>query len=272
MTAQITGTVVGSAIAFRLFLFFVPLLLFLVGVAGFVSHVVDADDVNEDAGLTGSLAAQIDTALSQPTQTRWVAVLVGLFGVATAGYSLSKVMVASSALGWQLPDRPKASPKVVGAFVGLIAGVGLVAMVINRIRAELGLGVASVSFLAAFVFYVVAWLIVSMVLPQGDERSGRVAAGGGDRRLDVDRHAGGQPAAHPRSAEPGVGAVRHVRGDDRDARLVLHPRSGHRARHRLQRRDPRALREHRQLRVLLAADPRAAQVQAGARVFGLEEW
>ena len=77
---DITGTVVGSAIAFRMFLFFVPLLLFVVGIAGFVSHLVDADDINEDAGLTGNLAAQIDTALSQPTQTRWVAVVVGLFG------------------------------------------------------------------------------------------------------------------------------------------------------------------------------------------------
>jgi uncharacterized BrkB/YihY/UPF0761 family membrane protein len=174
---QITGTVVGSAIAFRLFLFFVPLLLFLVGIAGFVSHVVDADDINDEAGLSGSLAAQIDTALSQPTQTRWLAVLIGLFGVGTAGYSLSKVMVASSALGWQLPDRPKASPKIVGAFVGLIAGVGLIAMLINRIRAELGLGVASVSFLAAFCIYVVAWLIVSMVLPKGTNDPGALLPG-----------------------------------------------------------------------------------------------
>ena len=71
---EITGTVAGSAIAFRLFLFFVPLLLFLVGLAGFVSHMVDAEDFNDDAGLSGSLAAQIEAALSQPTQTRWVAV------------------------------------------------------------------------------------------------------------------------------------------------------------------------------------------------------
>jgi membrane protein len=174
---QISGTVVGSAIAFRLFLFFVPLLLFIVGIAGFASHVVDADDINEEAGLSGSLASQIDTALSQPTQTRWLAVLIGLFGIGTAGYSLSKVMVASSALGWQLPDRPKASPKVIGAFVGLIAGIGLVALVINRIRAELGLGVASVSFLAAFCVYVVAWLVVSMVLPKATNDPGALLPG-----------------------------------------------------------------------------------------------
>ena len=32
------GTVVGSALAFRLFLFFIPLLLFVVGLAGFVAE------------------------------------------------------------------------------------------------------------------------------------------------------------------------------------------------------------------------------------------
>ena len=174
---DITGTVVGSAIAFRLFLFFVPLLLFVVGIAGFVSHLVDADDINEDAGLTGSLAAQIDTALSQPTQTRWVAVVVGLFGTASAGYSLSKVMVAASTVGWQLPTRPKASPKLVGALVGLISGVGLIALIINRIRADLGLGAASISFAAAFVLYLVAWLVVLTILPRATRDPGAVLPG-----------------------------------------------------------------------------------------------
>jgi membrane protein len=173
----INGTVVGSAIAFRLFLFFVPLLLFLVGLAGFLTHAVDAEDVNDEAGLTGNLAAQIDSALSQPTQTRWVAVLVGLFGTATAGYSLSKVMVASSSLAWRLEQRAKASPRIVGAIVGLIAGVGLIALIVNRIRRDLGLGVASVSFLAAFLLYVVAWLTVSMMLPRTTKDAGALLPG-----------------------------------------------------------------------------------------------
>jgi membrane protein len=174
---SINGTVVGSAIAFRLFLFFVPLLLFLVGVAGFLPAAVDSDDVNDGAGVTGSLAVQIDTALSQPTQTRWVAVLVGFAGTITAGYSLSKVMVASSVLAWRLEQRPKASPRIVGAIVGLIAGVGLIALIVNRIRRELGLGVASVSFLVAFVVYVVAWLLVSMMLPRATKDVGALLPG-----------------------------------------------------------------------------------------------
>ena len=192
---DITGTVAGSAIAFRLFLFFVPLLLFVVGIAGFVSHLITAEEVNENTGLGGSMAAQIETALSQPTQTRWVAIGIGFFGILSAGYSLSKVLVAASAAGWQLTRRPKASPKLIGALVGVISGVGLVALIITRIRAESGVGVASISFLAAFVIYVVAWLVALSRSPAGDQRSWCPAAWGGDRRLHVDRHAGDQPAA-----------------------------------------------------------------------------
>jgi uncharacterized BrkB/YihY/UPF0761 family membrane protein len=174
---EVAGTVVGSAVAFRLFLFFVPLLLFLVGVAGFLSHLVDPDDVREDIGLSGNLAVQIDTALDQPTQTRWAAVLLGLFGIATAGYALSKAMVAVSTLAWKLPTRPKASPRVVGALVGLIAGVALVAVIVNRIRAELGLAVASLSFLAAFGVYLVGWLAVTMMLPRATRDPGALLPG-----------------------------------------------------------------------------------------------
>jgi hypothetical protein len=40
------GPVLGSAIAFRLFLFFVPLLLLVVGIAGFAASFINADAVS----------------------------------------------------------------------------------------------------------------------------------------------------------------------------------------------------------------------------------
>ena len=160
------GAVVGSAIAFRLFLFFVPLLLFVVGLAGFVATWVDADTVNDNAGLTGSLAVQIDAALSQSSSTRWVAVVLGLVGMASAGRSLSKVLVTTSCLAWRLPMKSKAPMRVVGAIVGLMAGIGLVAAIVNRIRTELGVGVATVSFVGALVVYALAWVVLSMMLPR----------------------------------------------------------------------------------------------------------
>jgi uncharacterized BrkB/YihY/UPF0761 family membrane protein len=171
------GTVVGSAVAFRLFLFFVPLLLFLVGLLGVIATWVDAEDVQDQTGLTGSLAVQIDSALSQPDSSRWIATILGLFGMASAGRSLSKVMVSASCLAWRLPVRAKASMRIVGGTVGLVAGIGLVAVIVNRIRADLGLAAAGLSFLAAVVVYGLAWVALSMMLPRATNDPGALLPG-----------------------------------------------------------------------------------------------
>jgi uncharacterized BrkB/YihY/UPF0761 family membrane protein len=160
------GSVVSSAVAFRLFLFFVPLLLFLVGVAGFVSGFVSSRDVNSTAGVSGSLAMQVRSAFQQPETTRWAATLVGFVGMLTAGRSFSRALWSASATAWRMPVGSRASLRVVGLVAGLLCGIGLVAALVNRVRDELGLGVASVSFLAAFVVYLAAWLVVSSLLPR----------------------------------------------------------------------------------------------------------
>src|SRR5262245_59815493 len=55
---EAAGSIAGSAVAFRLFLFFVPFMLFAVGLLGFVTSWVDADGVYEQTGVTGTLAVQ----------------------------------------------------------------------------------------------------------------------------------------------------------------------------------------------------------------------
>jgi uncharacterized BrkB/YihY/UPF0761 family membrane protein len=162
---DMAGTVVGSAVAFRLFLFFVPLLLFVAGVVGFLGAYVDTGDVSE-AGISGGLASQIGTALSQPESTRWAAVGIGALGMLTTGRSLSKTMVAASCLAWQVPVRPRASVKLTGYIVGLMTGVALVAVLVNRVRAELGVAVTGMSFVVAIGLYTVAWGVVLAVVPR----------------------------------------------------------------------------------------------------------
>ena len=71
--------------------------LTIVGVLGFVEQWIEAGDIQQASGLTGTLAEQIETAMSQPTSTRWVATIVGLVGMAWAGRALSKVMVTALA-------------------------------------------------------------------------------------------------------------------------------------------------------------------------------
>jgi uncharacterized BrkB/YihY/UPF0761 family membrane protein len=174
---EIAGTVVGSALAFRLFLFFVPLLVFVVGLAGFLASWVDAEDVADNVGVSGSLSEQIRSAFDQPGSTRWAAVLLGLVGIVSTGRTLSKVMVASSTLAWRLPTRTKASLKVVGGLVGLISAIGLVAALMSRVRAEFGVGVTSVSFLGVFAAYVLGWLAISMLLPRAESDPGVLVPG-----------------------------------------------------------------------------------------------
>jgi uncharacterized BrkB/YihY/UPF0761 family membrane protein len=162
---EAAGSVVGSAIAFRLFLFFVPLLLFVVGLLGFFAEVVSSSDV-DDAGITGGIAQQINTALAQPTSTRWIAVILGFFGMATTGRTLSKALAQASCLAWRLPMRRRASVRVIAATIGLLAGIGVLSAVVNRIRQEAGIAVAGASFAAVLVIYVVGALVLSSLLPR----------------------------------------------------------------------------------------------------------
>jgi membrane protein len=163
---EVAGSVVGAAIAFRLFLFFVPLLLFAVGLAGFVSEWVGADDASRSAGISGALREQIRIAFEQAGSTRWIATFVGLVGMATTGRTLSKVMVAASALAWRLPLSNKASVRVIGGLVGLVTGITVLSVLANRVRQEFGIGVAGVSLLAVFALYAVAWMAVTSLLPR----------------------------------------------------------------------------------------------------------
>jgi uncharacterized BrkB/YihY/UPF0761 family membrane protein len=171
------GSIVGSALAFRLFLFFVPLTLFVVGLFGFLARWIDAEDLIDTAGLGGTIADQINTALSQPDSTRWIATIAGLFGMAWAGRSLSKVMVAASCLAWRLPVTTKASLRVIGSVVALVVGIALVATIVNQIRTDHGLGAASLSFVAVLAVYAIAWMAISMLLPRATRDPGALLPG-----------------------------------------------------------------------------------------------
>ena len=174
---EAAGAVAGSAIAFRLFLFFVPLLLFVVGAMGFLSRFTNAHDFENSVGIHGTLAAQIETAFAQPDATRWLAMGLGLFGMATTGRSLSKALIAASASAWQVPIPRRAPLRTVGAIAGLVCAIGLLTLLVNWLRQDLGLGVAGVSLLPILAVYALAWLWVSSQLPRGTSDPGALLPG-----------------------------------------------------------------------------------------------
>lgn len=171
------GSMVGSAIAFRLFLFFVPLLLVLVGLAGLTSGHIDPDQVANSASISGGLRAQMRGAFSQSGSAPWVITILGLFGMLTTGRALSRVLLSASSTAWRLPIERRASARVVGGVAGLVCAMGLVAILVNRARDDLGLAVAGLSLGPAFVVYLVAWLVVTTQLPRGTDDPGALLPG-----------------------------------------------------------------------------------------------
>jgi uncharacterized BrkB/YihY/UPF0761 family membrane protein len=126
------AAVVGAAVALRVFLFFVPLTLILVGVAGFVGDHLSKQDAADQIGVTGGLANQIDAALKQGQTARWVALITRVFG----------------------------------AIAGIIGAIGLLSIITNRVRKHWGFTLGVTVLLACAAAYAVAWFLVSWFLPR----------------------------------------------------------------------------------------------------------
>ncbi|WP_162942311.1 YhjD/YihY/BrkB family envelope integrity protein [Desertimonas flava] len=174
---EAAGSVLGGAIAFRLFLFVVPFVLLLVGLAGFMERQLDEEQL-ESAGIAGTIAAQIDAAVTQPDSARWLAIGLGLVGMVSTGRTLSKVLAQSSCLAWRVPVRARPSARLIGTMIGLFIGVGLVAVVVNSLRLHFGVGAASASFAVAAALYAGAWMVLSGLLPHPTSDPGVLVPGG----------------------------------------------------------------------------------------------
>jgi uncharacterized BrkB/YihY/UPF0761 family membrane protein len=160
------GTMLGSALALRLFLFFMPFVLLVVGLAGVLGGPTDGSATSESVGLSGTLRNYVDDAFSQSGGTPWLALVIGLVGVATTGWSLTRAMVLSSALSWRMGGRQRIPIRALGIVVGLIVSASLAAAIVNRINQATGAAVASVSMIGLAAIYTVFWLLLFQALPR----------------------------------------------------------------------------------------------------------
>jgi uncharacterized BrkB/YihY/UPF0761 family membrane protein len=177
------GNLLGSALAFRLFLFFLPLVLFVVGLVGVAASLIDAEMMIETASVSGALAAQVHSAFEQSNTAAWLAIASGLFGMATGGRALTRALLGASALAWQTPARRRATVRVIGTVVGLFVSLALMAALVGKVRAASGVAVTSLSLLGASAVYAVAWLLIAQALPRattdpGANIPGAVLVGG----------------------------------------------------------------------------------------------
>jgi uncharacterized BrkB/YihY/UPF0761 family membrane protein len=160
------GTMLGSALALRLFLFFMPFVLLVVGIAGVLGAPTDGSATSQSVGLSGTLRDYVDDAFAQSGRTPWIALVIGLVGVITTGWSLTRAMVLSSALSWRMGGRQRIPIRALGMVVGLVVSVSLSAAIINRINQATGVAVASMSLVGMAAIYTVLWLLLFQALPR----------------------------------------------------------------------------------------------------------
>ncbi len=160
------GTLLGSALALRLFLFFMPFVLLVVGLAGVLGGPTDGTATSEGAGLSGTLKEYVDNAFAQSGKGPWLALTIGLVGVGTTGWSLTRAMVLSSALSWRMGGRQRMPVRALGMVIGLIVSASLSAAIVNRINQATGAAVASLSLVGMTAIYAVFWLLIFQALPR----------------------------------------------------------------------------------------------------------
>ncbi|MFZ4519745.1 MAG: YhjD/YihY/BrkB family envelope integrity protein [Microthrixaceae bacterium] len=165
------GGLLAGAIAFRLFLLVVPLVLLLFSWLGFLSAGTEkgAEGAGQSLQFSRAVAASMERVGTTAQNGRWVTLAVGLFALVLATRTLIKSMRIVHLLAWRLPRR-KAPNTVLSTLVGIgvIAGVVAYGALSQWLRQfELIGGVGMSILLGTGLGF--AWFWVQQLLPRADD-------------------------------------------------------------------------------------------------------
>jgi uncharacterized BrkB/YihY/UPF0761 family membrane protein len=167
---KVGGNLLACAVAYRLFLWILPMSLVAVAALGFL---VEADrdnpeEVARDVGLSAYVASTVADAADQANEGRWVLLVGGLIALFMASRAGVTAVRAVYARAWGLPYERTPRPLLASlGFTGITLLCVLVTVGGNWARSEsdgLGLGVR----LAVVVVYAGLWLVCSLPLPRPD--------------------------------------------------------------------------------------------------------
>ncbi len=160
----------AGAIAFRTFVFLLPLALVFVTTLGFAANADSqgAQNVAKQVGISGLAAQSVSASARVSSGGRWIALLLGLVALYSTSKALARALRIAHALAWQKPIAPlkrawRAGLVVVGCSVGVSALISLVSR-LNHSHRLAGLVVALLSVVA----YAGIWFWLSLLLPHGD--------------------------------------------------------------------------------------------------------
>jgi uncharacterized BrkB/YihY/UPF0761 family membrane protein len=166
------GVLIAGGLAFRFFLWLVPLGLLGAVVLSFWTSV-DEEGLSEVASEFGIGAASIQTAadaLEVSQTSRWALLVAAL--VLTAWFSLGVVraLVLAFSLAWRLEPRRLTKPlRAIGLFNGFILLAALGPLALAWLREQIGLG-GLVGVVAALAVNTAIVVFVTSLLPHRADR------------------------------------------------------------------------------------------------------
>ena len=124
--SHIGGFLLAGAIAFRLFVFVLPLYLLALVIAGAI-FAFDPDQVESTAssgGMSDYLAGSIGDAAQTSHKSLWLLIPVTLYALVSAGRSVEKAIAAAHARAWDILAMRMISIIRHGALVPVAMGLG----------------------------------------------------------------------------------------------------------------------------------------------------
>ena len=166
---RVAGNVLASAIAYRLFLWILPLSLVITAGLGFLRANAEEDpnDVAESVGLSAYVASSVADAAEQAERSRWILLVVGLVALYFASASGARTLVTVHALVWS-SDEPPPKTTFRGAlvFAGFAVGAILVSVGARTVRGG-GLARSVVVELVVLACVGAIAFALALVLPHG---------------------------------------------------------------------------------------------------------
>jgi uncharacterized BrkB/YihY/UPF0761 family membrane protein len=164
------GSVLAAALGFRVFLFFVPYVAFVLLIAGYVVDIFDKspDELFRGSGIAALTATGVATVHDWSSGARIAALLFVAYALFLSAGSFVKVLRIVHTLVWRTPPtRLRGYTRATLVFIGLVTLAIALAGLLDAVRQHYLIpGLVALALYSVVPF--AAWWIVSWWLPHGD--------------------------------------------------------------------------------------------------------
>lgn len=172
------ASVLGSAVALRLYLFIISAMIMTVGLAIVVIGKDQLDQLLSTASVSGTMAKDISDAASGTTGAGLALLLTGIWLVLWTGRNLTKVLAACAVRSWRMDaTEAKAGVTAIASLSGLIMVTLAVTLVLGRVRDHHGIAAGVSSWVLTGAILAATWFAVTWFLPRATPDPGALLPG-----------------------------------------------------------------------------------------------